>query len=79
MKASNFNFAICLVETFFAWFSKLNEFFLFLILSGSKLAEEFNEAFEGYSFHMMLSQFSNAKPLVEHLYPKHPKEKHVRK
>jgi hypothetical protein len=57
----------------------LNEFFLFLILSGSKLAEEFNEAFEGYSFHMMLSQFSNAKPLVEHLYPKHPKEKHVRK
>ena len=40
------------------------------------MAEEFNEIFGPSSFHIILSQFSQAKPLNTHLDPKLPKEKH---
>lgn len=40
------------------------------------MTEEFNEIFGTSSFHIILSQFSQAKPLSSHLDPKLPKEKH---
>ena len=40
------------------------------------MAEEFNEIFGTSSFHIILSQFSQAKSLSSHLDPKLPKEKH---
>ena len=53
-------------------------YFAFLkFYSGSKIAEDFNLKFGSSSFHIVLSQFSQAKPLSSHLDPKHPKEKHA--
>ncbi len=44
---------------------------------GSPLHENFNKLFPNESFHSTLSAFSYARPLVEHLDPRSPKEKHV--
>ena len=46
-------------------------------IRGSKIAEDFNEKFGDSSFHLVLAQFSQAKPLSSHLDPKHTKEKHA--
>lgn len=47
------------------------------IYLNSNLHEHFNEAFKDHSFHKTISQFSYAKPLVEHMDPQLPKKKHV--
>lgn len=50
----------------------------FKILSGKKIVKDFSLAFDEASFHYVLSKFSYAKTLADHLDPCEPKEKHVR-
>ena len=47
------------------------------IKRGNKLVEDFNQTFPGYTFQEIVSRFSYAKPLVEHLDPTLSKEKQV--
>ncbi len=51
---------------------------LFFHLSGKKIVEDFSSAFGQASFHYVLSHFSYAKTLVDHLDPSEPREKHVK-
>jgi len=44
---------------------------------GSSIQELFNKIFPNESFYLTLSAFSYSRPLVEHLDPRQPKEKHV--
>lgn len=51
-------------------------FFILFLLSKSKISQEFAETFENASYHYVLSLFSEAKSLSEHLDPKIPREKY---
>ena len=55
----------------------MESIWLYFESSGSSLHEHFNEVFEESSYHLTLSQFSQAQPLVDHMDPRLPKEKQL--
>ena len=52
-------------------------FKIMIILRGSKIASDFAETFPSQVFQSILSQFSYAKPLVDHMDPQFPKDYQV--